>query len=339
MNAFFPAAGIILVTCALVASGCSGGDDDAPDATAVSSTEAVASATQQTAVTAASLCGGAAASVAGTVAAPDLVEISGLAASRKQDILWAHNDSGDTPRVFAMSLAGDDLAAYEVRGAEATDWEDMAIGPGPEADSDFLYLADIGDNASLRSEIVVYRAPEPVYDAASSLHAIDAEMLRFVYPDGAHDAETLLVDPNTWDIFIVTKNIAGGPSGVYRAVFPQDAAATTTLEKIAEIDFAALTPAKAIPPGSGPLPEALGKIPTGGEISPDGSIIAIRTYGTIWLWQRDGMSIAGSFAQAPCEAPSAVETQGEAIAFRSDGSGYFTASEGQNVALNEFALE
>ncbi len=328
----------MFVACALVVSSCSGGDDDTQDPTTVP-TETAESPTKSAEVTAASLCAGASASVAGAVASPDLIEISGLAASRTQDVIWAHNDSGDTPRVFAMSLTGDDLATYEVRGAEATDWEDMAIGPGPEADTDYLYLADIGDNASLRPEIVVYLAPEPVYDAASSLHAVDAEALRFVYPDGAHDAETLLVDPVSGDIIVVTKNIAGGVSGVYRAVFPQDAAVTTTLEKIAEIDFAALTPAKTIPAGSGALPEALGKIPTGGEISPDGSITAIRTYGTIWLWQRDGNSIAASFAQAPCEAPSAVETQGEAIAFRSDGRGYFTVSEGQNVALNAFALE
>lgn len=294
----------------------------------------------ETPVMAADLCTDATHRVAGNVTTPDLVEISGLAASRTQDVLWAHNDSGDTPRVFAMSLSGEALATYEIRGAEAVDWEDMAIGPGPESGLDYLYLGDIGDNASIRTEIVVYRGPEPTYDPASSLLAIEAERIVLKYPDGAHDAEILLVDPLGGDIYIITKNIAGGPSSIYRAAAPVDPSALIVMEKfLTEIDFAALAPEEAAPPGSGPLPEALPRVPTGGDISPDGSMIAIRTYGAIWLWQREGHSITASFENSPCEAPSEVEMQGEAIAFRADGRGYFTASEGTNVELHEFALD
>ena len=64
-------------------------------------------------------------------------EASGLAASRRHaGVVYTHNDSGDGPRVFALSAAdGALLGEYEVRGrpgaaaVEAHDWEDMAVGP------------------------------------------------------------------------------------------------------------------------------------------------------------------------------------------------------------------
>jgi hypothetical protein len=65
----------------------------------------------------------------------------------------------------------------------------------------------------------------------------------------------------------------------------------------------------------------------------------VRTYGTIWLWDRaEGQSVAEALAGEPCEGPSEVEPQGEAIAFTSDGRGYVTASEGASVPVHEFTL-
>jgi hypothetical protein len=275
----------------------------------------------------------------GSVASPDLIEISGLAASRSQPgTFWAHNDSGDTARVFAMDTAGQSLGTYTLTGAEAIDWEDMAIGPGPQDGASYLYLGDIGDNASIRAEIVVYRVAEPTVDQASSpLALVGVESLVLRYPDGAHDAETLLVDPVSGDLFIITKDISGGPSRVFRAPASALVAGPVVLEQVAQIDFASLVPQKVVPPDSPPLPTALGKIPTGGDVSPAGDLIAIRTYGTVWVWSRPpGTALADAFASAPCEGPSVIEAQGEAIAFAADGASYFTASEGLNVALHQF---
>jgi hypothetical protein len=327
-------AAILLVFATIIVS-CSGSDDDGASSPAVvpSPTAAISEAEQ--------FCAGAELlEPSATVASPDLIETSGLAVSRTQDVVWAHNDSGDTARVFAIGPEGEALATYTLNGAEATDWEDMALGPGPEESVEYLYLGDIGDNASIRPSIAVYRAPEPNVDPASSNLSIEADAFTLQYPDGAHDAETLLVDPANGDIYVVTKNIAGGPSGIYRAAAPQAADAPITLEELAEIDFAALAPTKVIPPESGPLPLGLPKVPTGGDISPDGRVIAVRTYGTTWMWARaEGQSVADAFAGEPCEAPSEVQPQGEAIAFTADGRGYVTASEGANVPLHRFALK
>lgn len=325
---------LVFASSVLLLVACSGGDDATPSSPTYVATPTVVP------VTAAALCASAVeGGETGTVASPDITELSGLAVSRTQDVIWAHNDSGDTARVFAMAANGAALATYDLVGADAFDWEDMAIGPGPDGNKQYLYLADIGDNASIRPSVTVYRTEEPKFGALDSSLAIDRyEAMLLMYPDGAHDAETLLVDPMSGDLYIVTKDIRGGPSGVYRAV--TIGVVPGVLEKVAEVDFGALPPSKVIPPGSGPLPLALGKIPTGGDISPDGNMIALRTYGTIWMWQRpEGGTIADAFASPPCEAPSAVETQGEAIAFTTDGRGYVTASEGANSVLHRFEFE
>ena len=88
--------------------------------------------------------------------------VSGLAASRAHDgVMWAHNDSGGAASVYGIGADGTDLGTWTLTGATNRDWEDMAIGAGPDGPGDFLYLADIGDNLRARTEIVVYRVPEP----------------------------------------------------------------------------------------------------------------------------------------------------------------------------------
>src|SRR5215217_8757126 len=90
-------------------------------------------------------------------------ESSGLVASRTTPgAYWTHNDSGDGPFIYAFDPHGDSLGVFRVTGAQARDWEDISIGPGPERDKSYLYIGDIGDNDQQRSEVVVYRVAEPV---------------------------------------------------------------------------------------------------------------------------------------------------------------------------------
>lgn len=324
-----------------LAAGC-GGDEGGDDATP--SPEATANATvrlSSPAERAAALCAANGEPQASIVQPPEVVEISGLAASRKNEgVLWAHNDSGDVARVIAFSTSGEPRGMYEIGGAEAIDWEDMAIGPGPQPGEDYLYLGDIGDNAAKRAEIVVYRAVEPDIDTkvGSDIEGVERIVLR--YPDAPHDAETLLVDPLNGDLVIVTKEIATGNSGVYRASAAALATGDATLERAGGIEKARLTPTSAAPEDASPLVRGVGYLPTGGDVSRDGALIAIRTYGSVFLWARDeNTSLADALAGAPCEAPSTIEPQGEAIAFDGGGDGYFTVSEGVSPPLYRFGLE
>ena len=98
----------------------------------------------------------------GNVGNSSISEASGVVASRANpNVLWTHNDSGDSARLFAMTTAGANLGAYSISGAGASDWEDISIGPGPVAGQQYLYIADIGDNGLSRSSVSVYRVPEP----------------------------------------------------------------------------------------------------------------------------------------------------------------------------------
>lgn len=278
------------------------------------------------------------------VASSEIVEASGIAASRlDDDVLWVHNDSGDTARFFAIDRTGFHHARYALPGAEAIDWEDMAIGPGPDGDRSYLYLADIGDNAAQRPEVTVYRVPEPAVALQSDtptdnqIPQFDKFTLR--YPDHPHDAETFMVDPENGDFIIISKEISGEPSTVFRAPAPESAA-PVTLEQAGQIDFKSL-PTSFVPgPDASPLVANLGFLPTGGDISSDGGLIIVRTYGTIWIWERpDDSSVAAAFDSAPVELPSEIEPQGEAIAFDANGGGYVTVSEGSNPPLHHFVAQ
>jgi hypothetical protein len=265
--------------------------------------------------------------VEGAVADPALVEISGIASSRVHDgVLWAHNDSGGQPALTALSDTGEDLGTYAVPGATATDWEDMAAGPGPDPDTSYLYAGDIGDNAAGRDGVQVHRVPEPE-EAPSGSDGAFAEdvVIELTYPDGPVDAETLLVDPATGDLLIVGKRNADAP--VYLAV----ADAIADGGRVAMRQVATLTQ----PPPTG----AIGLV-TGGDVSPDGSVVLLRTYGSVLAYARpEGTPLAGALAGTPCLAPTLDEQQGEALAFLADGSAYVTISEGAAAPVNEFAVD
>jgi hypothetical protein len=65
-----------------------------------------------------------------------------------------------------------------------------------------------------------------------------------------------------------------------------------------------------------------GEVVTGGDMSADGSVVAVRTYEVVYLWPRDaGQTVADALAGEPCEAPVAFEPQGEAVALDPGGGG------------------
>ena len=86
-----------------------------------------------------------------TIKEKSISESSGLAASRSTPgAYWTHNDSGDGPFIYAFDTRGDSYGVFRVTSAEARDWEDIAAGPGPQANKSYLYIGDIGDNDAKR---------------------------------------------------------------------------------------------------------------------------------------------------------------------------------------------
>jgi len=256
----------------------------------------------------------------GQIQSDALRELSGIAASRRNPgVLYVHNDSGDAPRIYAINEKAHLLGACDIRGIKAGDWEDIAVGPGPEPNQSCVYIGDIGDNGAKRPEIVVYRAPEPQIDAAKPFDQMTigpAHAIRLVYPDGPRDAETLIVDPLTRDIYIISKREL--LPKVYRAAYPQSTTQQTKLEPVAVMPF--------------------GTFPTGGDVSPDGRLVIVRGMFNAALWERPADApLWQAFTGKSKAIPVASEPQGEAICFDSKGRGYFTISEGRHPTLYYFA--
>jgi hypothetical protein len=246
---------------------------------------------------------------AGVVRSNLIREASGIVASRQNPgVLWVHNDSGGLPRVFAINAKGDLLGICNVGGAKLRDWEDIAIGPGPDPNRQYLYIGDIGDNQAKYPEVIVYRVPEPKVNATEAFGMMPigpAEAIHLTYPGGPRDAETLLVDPLTRDIYIIAKRQLF--SKVYRAGFPQPTTGQTQMEAVTTLPWG---------------------FATGGDVSPDGREVIVRSMGNAALWTRPaGKPLWHAFSGKQVHLPLANEPQGEAICFDSQGLGYFTISE------------
>lgn len=252
----------------------------------------------------------------GTIQSALIKESSGLAASRKHPgVLWTHNDDGPAC-VYAMTAEGKHLGVYNLEGAKNRDWEDIAIGPGPEPNVDYIYVGEIGDNDSKHKSIRIYRVPEPAVDVNQTPVVVTVggvETIEMTYPDGPRDAETLLLDPLTKDIYIVSKE---GTSKVYRAAYPQATTGKTTLEQVAKLHWG---------------------MATAGDISPDGNEIIIRGYfaASLWLRPQNG-PLWLAFKNNECSIPIIFESQGEAICFDANGAGYFTTSEHKHQPIYYF---
>ncbi|MDP7114286.1 MAG: hypothetical protein QGH45_20110, partial [Myxococcota bacterium] len=172
-----------------------------------------------------------------------LAELSGLAAShRYPDVLWAINDGGHAPAVYAIDREGLTRGAFSLAGVEAEDWEDLAVGPCPAAAGacSCLYVADTGDNERVRETGVILRFPEPDLEEEGSVDGVatGVEALWFAYPGERHDAEALLVDPGSGEVVVVTKAMPGEQTAVF--AFPTALPAATTESAPAVLDEVAL---------------------------------------------------------------------------------------------------
>ena len=261
-----------------------------------------------------------------TIKNPSIDESSGLVASRSTPgVYWTHNDSGDGPFIYAFDATGETRGVFRVLGAEARDWEDMSIGPGPKRGQSYLYLGDIGDNEEVRAEIVVYRVAEPALAAADKTSTKKqprttamAEAFRLRHPDGKHDAETLIVHPVSGNLYIVTKVMLRNPV-VYEAAAPLAGGNVTTLTKIGELR----------------VPSMLGGVLTGGSISPDGRHVALCDYlqGYELTLPASSKSFNDIWTQKMVSFPLGERKQGESIAYRADGNALLATSEGKSPPL------
>jgi hypothetical protein len=261
-----------------------------------------------------------------TIKQPALSESSGLVASRTSPgTYWTHNDSGDGPFIYAFDNRGETRGVFRVTGAKNADWEDIAAGPGPDRNRSYLYIGDIGDNSEARSEITVYRVAEPSLSATDKTSTKKqprttetAEAIRLRYPDGKHDAETLLVHPTSGNIYVVTKVVLVNPV-VYEATAPFSDGQLITMNRIGEIH----------------VPSLFGGVLTGGDVSPDGRRVALCDYfqGYEMILPAASKNFDDIWKQRMTGFELGKRKQGESIAYRLDGKALLATSEGKQPAL------
>ncbi|MET9271346.1 hypothetical protein [Kribbella sp. NPDC003557] len=229
-------------------------------------------------------------------------ESSGLAKSVKHPgVYWTVNDSGDTGRVFAVDTTGKVKAVLRF-GAKVVDVEALGV------DRDgTIYIADIGDNKQSRDQIEIYTIPEP--ETLEDESNVKYHRFDFKYPDGAHDAETLLIEPGTSQLYIVTKALKGTGS-IYAAPPAPSREGTNDLTKLA--------------------PAPTGVI-TDGTFMPDGARVVLRTYAdvTTVAWGETPNAIARGTAPLG---------QGETIAVGPTDGTVLVGSEGANSAVYQLQV-
>jgi hypothetical protein len=223
--------------------------------------------------------------VAFTIKDARITESSGLAADPAGNLYWTVNDSGDRGVAYGIGLDGSVQGTLNFR-AQPRDVEAVAVH------EDRLYVADIGDNSGERSFVRVYRFMNPRANGLTvAYRAYD-----FSYPDGAHNAETLLVN-ESGRLFIVTK---GRKAAIYEAPAKPDRQGINELEKV------------------GPAPSNV----TDGTFLPGGQRIALLTYSSVEVIDATSYEVVVS-------APIPDQPQAESLTLSLDQKSLLVGSEGE----------
>ena len=218
-----------------------------------------------------------------------IVESSSLVVARTEpDLVFTAND-GPATRVYAVDMTtGETVGTVTLTGIHPLDVEAMA--PGPDG---ALYLADIGDNESSRHLISVYRIDEPGRGNA----AAEPQRFDLAYPDGPRDAETLIVEPGTGRLIVVSKEVPVGT--VYVAPTTLSASGVNRLRAVAT------SPA----------------LVTDGAVLPGGDTVALRTYTAATTYRLPDWTLLRSW-RLP------TQRQGESLAALPDSGHVLVGSEG-----------
>lgn len=245
---------------------------------------------------------------------PALDEVSGVAVVRTQPtLLWMHNDSGDTPRMFAVNRSGKIALTVNLQGARALDWEDC------DAQGDWVYAGDIGDNLKVRPDIQIYRFRQPKINpnrvgVELNLNPKKWQVMTFLWPDDAHNCESLAVTPDG-RLLLVSKE-ESGLSGFYVWDKPFQDKGAATLRKIGSFRFG--------------LMGLFTKLATGADFSPDGRKLVVTTYSDLYEFPLARPFDFASLRLVPLKKPLPPQRQCEAVCYSLDGQTIYSTGEGKN---------
>jgi len=232
-----------------------------------------------------------------------LEEASGLAASiNNPGYFWTVNDSGNPAEVFLIDDHANIKLVCQLINATNRDWEEIRIGS--DSGNNYLYVGDIGDNKAEFDLKFVYRFEEPLLASVEELIINDLDTLIIKMPDGKRDTESMMIDPLTKDLYILSKREDSIRLYLKEYPFSDD---TLMMKKMLTMPFHNIV---------------------SGDISIDGQEVLLKTYDKIFYWKKsENESISELISKEPKELHYTPEKQGEAIVWALDGSGFYTLSE------------
>lgn len=222
-----------------------------------------------------------------------LDEASGLAISANEALIWLHNDGPDNA-LYVVDRAANAVAEVSLLGVKVTDAEDLASAQ--IEGSQYLVLADIGDNNAIREEIslITLEAPALATGGEPISSVITPTVAYYRYPNGPQDAEALAYDPIDQEFLILTK-----------------AANTATLFSVPDDDDLLIEQR---------LFQSISGV-TAMAISPDGYTVVVASHDGALIWQREtDQSVSDLLTTTPCRLPLPTIGMVESVAVTDDGT-------------------
>jgi hypothetical protein len=227
----------------------------------------------------------------------ELGELSGLATSvRHPGIVWATNDSGGGPYLYAVDTTDCGIrATLRLLDTPARDHEALATGRDARGRA-VIWVGDIGDNRDSWPYARIHKVIEPkvLRDAD-----VPVTTYRFTYPGGPVNAEALLAAPDREQLWVISKE--SGVGAVYALPSPMSDS---------------LDPMVAEEVGSARA------LVTDAAMSPDGTRYVVRDYLSAEVFSGEPPGRAEARFALP------IQPQGEAVTWSADGRSLLVASEG-----------
>jgi hypothetical protein len=243
----------------------------------------------------------------GTLDNDEIHEASGIVMSiNNPGKLWVHNDSGDKARLFLIDDSARYLATVHLPAIHNRDWEDIALGPGPNNQKSYIYIGDIGDNNAHFPSKYIYRIEEPMLqDGCTDTSIFLVDTIQFILPDGPRDAEALCINHRTLDLYIFSKRESR--ISLYQLKYPYSTTKINIALKMMDLPFTQVVAA---------------------DWSLDNKELLIKTYKEVYYWSSQADTSLDAILQTPAiSLPYIPEPQGEAIAWDHQRAGFYTISE------------
>lgn len=260
-------------------------------------------------------------------------EASGLARSQRGDnVLWVINDNGAGEWVHAISPRGTRRGEFDLKKSKNKDWEDLAsfkLDGKP-----YLLVADIGDNEARHKTRMLYVVEEP--EAEKNGKSKVAWDIKFRYPDGPRDAESVAVDVDNGRALVLSKRDI--PPALYEVPLQPDGDKTLTAKWLGTIN--------SLPPPSRQDVEFAPKTkdwywqPVGMDISDDNLAAVVLTYRAVYYYERQPeQDWFDALNTKPRRVSIGNLKNAEAVAFGDDGRRVIVTGENKHswILLIDFS--